>query len=191
MIEYHFILLTHYPLLLVFIGALLGAETVVLFATIICHSNDISPNLIIIIAICGAILGNQIWFYIGKIYGERLLKKHNHLKNEVFKFKKWINNKSALMAISARFVYGAGSITPLLLGINHYPQLHYSLFNTIGSIVWGIIVVKLGSIFSNQSYRYFENPKHLEYFIVVIILLILTHWWYKHKSIAQKLKKSS
>jgi len=188
LLENHLVLLSHYPLLLVFIGAFLGAETIVLFATIICHNNGISLNLVIILTTCGAILGNQTWFCIGKYYGKRLLNNHEHLKKEILKFKNWIKNKSALMALSSRFIYGAGSITPLLLGTNRYPQQKYFLLNTIGSIIWGIIVVKVGFLFGKQSYSYFKNPKYLEYIILLVIFLTLIHWWYKHKSIPHGVK---
>ena len=189
--ENHLTLFSHYPLLLVFIGAILGSETITLFATIICHKNGISFNLVIAVVIGGAIVGNQIWFYIGEKFGTRLLKNHARIKKDTLKFRNWVDEKSALMALVSRFIYGAGSIIPLLLGINHYPQLKYLLFNIVGSILWGLLIVKLGFVFGNQSIDYLENSTYLEYILLFVIAITLVRWWHKHKSIPHHINKTS
>lgn len=191
LLENHFSLLSHYPLLLVFVGAIIGSEFIALFATIICHKNGISLNLVIGTAICGAVIGNQIWYYIGEKFGNNLLQNHARIKKDTLKFRKWVDEYSAVMALTSRFIYSAGSIIPVLLGVNNYSSTKYLLFNTLGAILWGGVLVKIGFVFGNQSFGYLENPNHLEYILLFFIFLVLIHWWHKHKSIPKNIKNKS
>ena len=67
-------ILTDYGYLGVFIGTLMEGETVLLLAGFAAHQGYLVLGLVIAVAFVGGTLGDQIAFFLGRRYGNRLIR---------------------------------------------------------------------------------------------------------------------
>ena len=68
-------LLADYGYLAVFIGCLLEGETILVLAGFAAQQGLLSLPIVVTLAFVGGTLGDQIFFFIGKRYGESLLRR--------------------------------------------------------------------------------------------------------------------
>lgn len=187
-IHAHQIFFSHYALIAVLIGALMGAETILILASIVCHKNGIPIQWVALTAIVGAIVANQVWFKLGTKFGLQILNHHPHLNKDMGKFKKWIQNKADLTALGSRFIYGGASLIPLLLGTNHYPNYRFFIMNILSAILWASLFIKISYTLGANIQQLLQQMKYLEVSLLIIILLMVAHWFYKHRKLKQALK---
>ena len=68
-------LVYHYGYLAIFIGPFLEGETILALGGFAAHQGLLQLHLVMLSAFCGSLLGDQLFFFIGRIYGNRILKK--------------------------------------------------------------------------------------------------------------------
>ena len=69
-------LIQSYGYVIVFAGTLLEGETVVALAGFAAHQGYLQLSIIIPVAICGAVIGDQVFFYLGRFKGKGMIAKH-------------------------------------------------------------------------------------------------------------------
>ncbi len=173
--------LTHYGLIVVFIGALLEGETIVLLAGVLCHQGILAFEWSVLAAASGAFLGDQIWFHIGSYYGQNVLSRFPRLAAHADRVRPWLEHKSDLIAVGSRFVYGTRTIAPLLLGMNGYSGLRFALINGMSAVLWSLTFMGTGYLVGLGVEKLFGPIKHIEFILLLITLVMLVRWWYKNK----------
>lgn len=122
------------------IGFFIPGSVIILFMGGMAAKGYFSLLYLIISGISGAIIGNNINFYIGKKYGQKIFKtgfwfiKPVYLKKGRNFFEKY-GLKSILIG---KFIPGIKEITPLIAGIFKISKFSFILWNLISSIVWGL-----------------------------------------------------
>jgi membrane protein DedA with SNARE-associated domain len=66
-------LLSNYGYLTVFVGSLLDGETILLLAGFAARQGYLTLHWIVLPAICGGTIGDQVYFFLGRRYGGTLL----------------------------------------------------------------------------------------------------------------------
>ena len=59
----------------IFAGTLLDAETVLLIGGFAAHRGYLDLPTVVGVAIAGSFLANQLWFFLGRWHGEKLLER--------------------------------------------------------------------------------------------------------------------
>ena len=76
-------LLADYGYLAVFVGSLLEGETVLVLAGFAAHQGYLSLPLVLAVAFVGGTLGDQIFFWLGRAWGQSLLDRIPHSEHRV------------------------------------------------------------------------------------------------------------
>ncbi len=176
--------LSHYGLIIVFVGAVLEGETVILLVGVLYHQGTLSFELTIMVAALGAFTGDQFWFYLGRRYGQGVLSRFPKLVKQADKVRPWVKQKSDWIAVGSRFVYGSRIAAPMLLGMNGYSPMRFALFNSLSASVWAMAVVGVGYLVGASTEQLFGRIKHIEQLLLVIILVMLVRWWYRYKKLS-------
>jgi membrane protein DedA with SNARE-associated domain len=125
-------------------GLPLPGETMLVGASIYARlSGALAIDAIVLAAAGGAIVGDNIGYWIGREFGYRFLERHGwrvgigaeKLRLGQYLFYKW----GGAIVFFGRFVALLRILAALLAGANHLPILRFFLFNAAGGVVWAMI----------------------------------------------------
>ena len=176
-------LLSIYGLWIVFFGMIIEGTAVIILSGVLCHLNILPCEKTLIVAILGAITGDQIWFYIGKNYAHKILSKSYLLKEKVNALKKKVETKAKWLAMSSRFIYGGAIAFPLVLGIQNYSHKKFTLFDIIGTSLASITGLTIGYLLSSSLRKVTGEINQIEHFMLLLIIIIVIISLYNYKKI--------
>ncbi len=131
-----------YPV--IFVWTFFEGETVVIFGGYAAYSQILDTSWLFFLAWVGSFLGDQLWFYLGRYYGPKLLDRYpkwgrgsRHVSNLMHRYGVWF-------ILSFRFVYGVRNVSSFTIGMVHYPRLKFLGLNFVAAGVWAVAFVALG-----------------------------------------------
>ena len=169
--------LSHYGYLALFIGCLLEGETILILAGLAAHQGLMSYPLVVGVAFVGGLLGDQFLFYLGRVYGNRILDKFPSLAQKAETAKNLITKYQSFLIIIVRFMYGFRIIGPITIGMSNVSSKRFFIFNMIGALLWALLVSGAGYLFGSTVEWFLLDFKHHKLLLVssiIFILLIIT-----------------
>jgi membrane protein DedA with SNARE-associated domain len=134
-----------------------------------------------VVAILGAAVGDQMWYFLGKYYGQKVLARFPSLDKQLAKFQNSLTNKADILALSSRFIYGGAVVFPLGLGINNYLHKRFTLLDTIGVSFASFAGLLLGYILSDSFERLLGDVSRVEHLMLLIIVAVAAFKIYKYR----------
>src|SRR5213592_4404217 len=137
-------------------------ETMLLIAAIYAgRTHHLSLPLVIVAAASGAILGDNIGFWIGREGGYRLLRRYGRyirLDERKLKLGQYLFIKhGGKVVFFGRFVAVLRAWAAFLAGTNRMPWPRFLIFNAAGGIVWATLF-GLGGYFLGDNIHRFTGP---------------------------------
>ena len=164
-----------YPL--VFLGTFLEGETILLIAGFAAYRGYLDFTTVMVTALMASFLGDQLYFFLGRRYGEVLLRRWPALKPRTARFTALLHRHHTPIILSIRFLYGLRIAGPIALGLTDIAWHRYMLLNFIGALVWAILVTTCGYLFGNALEIVMENLYRFELIgMLVLIALSLMLW---------------
>lgn len=106
------------------------------------------------VSILAALLGDQLWFELGRRLGRAVLNWLCRVSLEptacVRRTEDFFARHGVRSLVVAKFIPGLSTIAPPLAGIVGISMPQYLLYNGIGTILWAGSGIGLGMVFSNQ-----------------------------------------
>ncbi len=187
-------LIHNYGYYIVFIGTLLEGEIVVALAGFVAYQGGLELGLLIPIAIAGAVIGDQSFFYFGRLKGRTILRRHPEWHDRVEKIHVWMVRYQDWLIFGSRFLYGFRAIIPVVIGTSKVSGIRYFILNLMGAIVWAHLFVFGGYAFGGAIERFLGNMKKFEGGIVAAIILVTvviqTIAWFRRRRERLLLEKS-
>lgn len=162
---------------LVFTPILPGDALLITAGTLIATTHHISINLLSLLLIFSAILGNYLNYSLGKIFGHRFNLNPLYLK----KTQEFYQKYGAKTIVIARFIPIVRTFAPFLAGIANMEQLLFLRYTIFGSCIW------IGGLLY-ASY-YLGNTLWLQQNLKIVIILVILfsvlpniyHYWREKK----------
>jgi len=170
-------LVSHYGLWIVYFGMMLEGTTMIVVTGILCYLGLLSLGEAVPAAILGAVTGDQIWYFLGKRYTNRVMERFPSFRNKVEKLSGKIRNKGEWLAFGGRFIYGGAIIFPLTLGTYSYPYKKFTLLDTAGVSLWAVIGIAIGYIFGTSAEHLFGEIKKAEHLLLLLVFAGIAVWW--------------
>ncbi|MFD0792374.1 DedA family protein [Mucilaginibacter litoreus] len=128
-------------------------------------------NLLFIILLVSAVLGNTVNYLLGKFLGDKVFKEENKILKLSYylKTKAFFDKHGGKAVIFSRFVPIIRTIAPFVAGVGHMPLGRYTLYNVLGGLSWIIIFLYGGYLFGNVPII----QKNFSLVAIVIILVSL------------------
>ena len=180
----------HYGYLAILIGTFLEGETIVVIAGFLAHRGYLQLEWIIACAFIGTYIGDQLFFYIGKWRGPRILAKRPHWQLRSKRVFELLNRHQTLVILGFRFLYGVRTVTPFLIGMSGVKPLRYLILNGLGAIIWAIAIGVLGYALGQTVELFLAHVKKYELTILVVIMLLASGYWLYRWRNEQRLLKS-
>jgi membrane protein DedA with SNARE-associated domain len=143
-------------------GLPLPGETILVGASIYARlSGALSIEAIVATAAAGAIMGDNIGYWIGRELGYRFLERHgwrvglgpDKLRLGQYLFYKW----GGAIVFFGRFIALLRILAALLAGANHLPAGRFFMFNAAGGIVWAA-VFGFGAYWLTAGFEKIQGP---------------------------------
>jgi membrane protein DedA with SNARE-associated domain len=142
--------LAEYGYLAVFIACLLEGETVLVLAGFAAHQGLLSLPFVVVLAFFGGTLGDQIFFFIGKRYGESLLRRLPRLTSAAQRVNRLLLHHHTWLIVGVRFMYGLRIAGPVVIGMSDVPRLRFLAFNMLGAAIWAVAIPAVGYVFGHS-----------------------------------------
>ena len=155
--------------LALFVGALLEGETVVFLAGLAAHHGYLSFPAVVAVAVAGGFLSDQILFFVGRRYGNRVFARFPGLASRVPRVQALLRRWDVVAVLLVRFLYGLRMAAPLVIGSSGIAPWRLVLFDFIGALLWACVVASLG-YFAGQAVQ--QLVGRLDASVVLILLAL-------------------
>lgn len=162
----------------VWLGAILEGETFLLLGGYAAQGGYLELHWVIVAAFTGSLIGDQLFYYLGRIKGRSMLDKRPHWLARSEKIFGMLHRHQNWLILSFRFMYGLRAVTPFLIGASHVSISRFVILNVIGAAIWAVVVGSAGYLFGQAVEAVLADIKH--YQLIVFALLAITGmvFWY-------------
>ncbi len=127
---------------------LVPSETLVVIGGNLASSGDLHFLLVVLAAAAGAILGDNISYWVGHFVGEKTVKR-------VFRSEKWhkrldwaertLDERGAYIILIARFIPGGRTAVTFSAGyVQSFPWRRFIVYDVIAGVLWATYAASLG-----------------------------------------------
>jgi membrane-associated protein len=165
---------------------LVPSETSVILAGVLASTNDLNLVLVILFAAGGAILGDNIAYWIGRKVGHRIVDRwfKGERRKQVDWAHKQVEARGGYLIVIGRFIPGGRTAVTLSCGMLEMPWRRFIAFDVAAGLVWGTYAAMLGYL-GGRTFE--ENP--FKGFILAFAValgiagLIEAYRWYKRRRV--------
>jgi membrane protein DedA with SNARE-associated domain/rhodanese-related sulfurtransferase len=147
------------------IGLPIPALPVLIAAGALVGTGQMNFAVVAGVSILAAVLGDQVWFELGRRRGRQVLGWLCRISFEplscVRRTEEFFARHGVRSLVVAKFIPGLSTIAPPLAGIMGLRMPQYFLYNSIGTILWVGSGIGLGMAFSNQLDQALAMAAHL------------------------------
>jgi membrane protein DedA with SNARE-associated domain len=133
-----------YGYLALALGAFLEGETVVIAAGLAAYHGHLTMPLVIAIAATASFLGDQPYFYAGRLYGPSLLVRFPSLNTRKERIDNLIARHHVMLVPSLRFLYGLRIVGLVMIGMSNIGVIPFQLLNMFSAMVWAVAFAFIG-----------------------------------------------
>jgi membrane protein DedA with SNARE-associated domain len=137
-------LVAQYGYLMLFAGALAEGESVLIAAGFAAHRGLLQLPWVIVLAAAAGMLGDQLFFFLGRRHGPQLLARWPRLGQRVQRLQPLLQRHPNMAILGVRFLYGLRTAGPLALGALGVPRWKFALLNLAGALLWAMCFSLLG-----------------------------------------------
>ncbi|NIF20738.1 DedA family protein [Candidatus Pantoea multigeneris] len=174
-------LISQYGYLALLIGCLAEGETFTLLGGIAAHEGLLHYGGVLLAAMVGGTLGDQILFWVGRRWGAKILRRFGKHRDKIAKAKRLIQRRPSLFVIGVRFMYGFRLIGPVIIGASRLKPLKFFVLNLVGAALWSLIFVTLGyfagEIVTPWLHKLDQHFKHLLWLIAALVFALILRWF--------------
>jgi membrane protein DedA with SNARE-associated domain len=143
-------------------GVWVPGETALIAASVYAAQGHLSIVAVIVVAAAGAIIGDNIGYWLGREGGRRLIERYAWVKRQTDRVmpraEKFFEKHGGKAVFFARFFGGIRVTGAWMAGITRMPWWRFLLWNASGGIVWatgvGLIAYYAGQSAADAITRY-------------------------------------
>ena len=174
-------LFARYGYFVVFFGILLEnagvpvpGETILLAGAVLARFGHLTLTWVVVIAIAGAVFGDNVGFFIGRRGGRRFLERRGRVLGltaaRLAQFDAFFARHGAKTVFVARFVTGLRVVGAILAGASTLPWNRFLIFNAAGAIAWASTFGAVGYLL---GYSWETIERWIGHLGLVLLLMLL------------------
>ncbi len=172
-------LITEYGYPIILIGTFFEGEMVLVLGGLMAKLGYLELPWVMLCAFTGTVLGDQLYFFIGRYYGGRLLARHPHWQRRAAWVHRHLERHHVPLILGFRYLYGIRSVVPFVIGTSNLPTSRFFILHVIGAALWAIGVGLIGYFFGNLAERLLGNLHEIDHILLgIAIVCSLVGWLY-------------
>jgi len=174
-------LLKKYGYIILFFWSIMEGETGLIMAGILSHTGDMNLWLAILVAALGGFIGDQIYFYLGRINKKWVLEELNAHRRKFAKARLLLRKYGGWVIFFQRFIYGMRTIIPMTIGVLGYDPKKYAIINLISAFVWASLTIIPAYYLGEELLSVIKWLKEHWYFGIMFVAILWGILWYINK----------
>jgi membrane protein DedA with SNARE-associated domain len=170
-------LIADFGYLAVFIGTFLEGESILALAGVAAAHGYLSYWTVVGIAVVGAFLGDQVYFFIGRRYGDRVLSRFPKIAARAPRVQDLVRRWDAAAVIGLRFAYGLRIAGPIVIGSCGISPWRLAFFNFVGALIWAPVIAGIGYLAGYALHEWLGKVKHAQMGLLAAIVLAIAALW--------------
>lgn len=167
--------------LIVFVWTFLEGETVVLFAGFAAAQHLLDPSLLLLASWIGSFLGDQCYFWLGRRYGVRVLRRFPSWQVGVDKALSWLERFDTWFILSFRFIYGVRNFSSFALGLSTVRWQRFLVLNLIAALLWAASFVGIGYFIGHAFRAALDLAQWLGVVMLGVFIAVGVGGWLLHR----------
>ncbi len=169
------------------VGLVVPGSTLLLLLGALAATGQIDFAGVFWFGVAGAVLGDNLNYWLGKRYGQRWIKTGVWiLKPEHFEqAHNFFDRKGAKSVFLGRFIPSIKEIVPFVAGSVGMHQGTFLFWNLLGGIGWGLQWIGGGYLFGQSLALAQAWMSRIGFLFLAVLLLWLLLWYLKHTLIRQ------
>lgn len=159
------------------LGMFVEGETLLVVCGFLAHRGYMNLFLVILVAFLGSTFADQIFFFIGRSQGRKLLDKYPRMKVKISRVRTFLERHENPVLFLFRFAYGFRIVTPLALGAGKVKAKKFVIINMISALVWATTFALVGYFLGVLLETLFGRIRHIEHEIILVILVVGVIYW--------------
>jgi membrane-associated protein len=167
---------------------LVPSETTVIAAGVLAANGDLRIELIIPAAAVGAVCGDNVSFWVGRILGERIAGKlfAGNRRRHLDRAHRMLEERGGYLIVIARFIPGGRTAATFAAGSLHWTWRRFIVFDAAAGAIWGSYAGLLG-YFGGKT---FKDSPFKGFLVAFAIALMITFGvevvrWLRKRAAAQ------
>jgi membrane protein DedA with SNARE-associated domain/rhodanese-related sulfurtransferase len=167
------------------VGLPIPAVPVLLAAGGLAGAGNMSLPAAIGLALVACLLGDLLWYYLGRYRGARVLGLLCRISLEpdycVRRTENFFIRYGTKSLLIAKFIPGLSTVTPALAGLFKISVGQFLLYNGLGALLWTMAFILPGYLFSNQlEYLAEQAARFGSSLIVLVVAALALYIMYKY-----------
>jgi membrane protein DedA with SNARE-associated domain len=162
-------LISTYGYTAIAIGSFLEGETILVLGGFAAHRGYLELPWVIAWAFVGTLFGDQLYFYIGRVKGQRFIQKRPAWQAKSEKLLRMLDRHQVWLILGFRFLYGLRTVAPFLIGASDVSPKRFLVLNIVGASVWAIVIGTLGYLFGHSLEIMLGELKHYEVLLFALL----------------------
>lgn len=170
-------LITHYGYVAIFLGTFFEGETILVIAGFLAHQGYLAFPYTVGAAFLGAMLGDQLYFHIGRRKGRAFIDKRASLHRHVARVEALLQRHEVLLILGFRFLYGLRTVTPVILGVARVNPILFFILNSVSAMLWALAITTGGYYFGKALESLFGQARGYEMLVMAAIAGLACGIW--------------
>lgn len=153
-------------------GTFLEGETVLLVGGALAHQGILSWKGVAFSAFLGSLIGDQLWFYLGRHFGPRWLAQRPRLQRRFSRAEHALQRYGDRFVVGFRFIAGIRMVAPFLFGATNYGAARFAVLNALGAAVWAVTISLLGFSLGAGMQSVLERAGHVEELALAALVIV-------------------
>jgi membrane protein DedA with SNARE-associated domain len=170
-------LIRQYGYLAILVGTFLEGETILILGGFAAHMGYLDLSLVIASAFAGSFSGDQLYFYLGRHFGPKIIARRLSWQEGAEKVYKHLHRHQNLLILTFRFFYGLRNVTPFAVGAACVSRSRFFTLNLIGAIVWSVAFGSAGFLFGEAFRAFVDNFQMYEIYVLLGLVVAGVFIW--------------
>ena len=170
-------LIRQYGYLAILIGTFLEGETILILGGFAAHMGYLDLPLVIASAFAGSFSGDQLYFYIGRHFGPKIISRRLSWQEGAEKVYKHLHRHQNLLILTFRFFYGFRNVTPFVVGSARISRLRFFMLNLIGAVIWAFSFGYAGYLFGEAFNMFMDNFQRYQMYVLLALAALGIFIW--------------
>jgi membrane protein DedA with SNARE-associated domain len=157
-------------------GVPVPGETILIAAAIFAGAGHMNIAVVILVAVAGAIIGDNIGFVIGHFGGRPLVERFGRYifltPERLDRAEDFFNRHGGKVVTVARFIEGLRQANGILAGIVGMHWLKFLVFNALGAVLWVGTWAALGYLAGENIVEIYAAVERYKWYAVAAIVVI-------------------
>ena len=174
-------LLKEYGYIILFVWSIFEGETGLVMAGVLSHTGDMNLGASIVVAALGGFVGDQIYFYLGRLNKEWVLAELKAHRRKFARARLLLRKYGGWVIFIQRFIYGMRTMIPMTIGVLNYDAKKYAIINLISAFVWAGLTIIPSYIFGDEILGLLKWLKSHWYIGIGFVVFMFAILWYINK----------